>query len=88
MKKEWVAEFQGHQIRVTNAWVGGAKLYIDGDCRDSNHERIVRANTPVLSAHIEHGKTDSPLVEVFIKAILTVKAKICVNGKQIAGDVF
>jgi hypothetical protein len=29
--KEWLAEFQNHQVRVTNSWLRGAKLYIDGE---------------------------------------------------------
>ncbi len=87
MKKEWIAEFQGHQIRVINAWLGGAVLYIDGECRDTNNETTISHATPALSARLVQGNVDSPLVEVFVKALLTVKAKICVDGKQIAGDV-
>jgi hypothetical protein len=30
---------------------------------------------------------DSPLVEVFVEAVVTVKARICVNGEKIAGDL-
>ena len=44
-------------------------------------------STPALSARLEQGKSDSPLVEIFVKAVITVKARICVDGKQIAGDV-
>ena len=84
--KEWIAEFQGHSIRVTNSWTGGAKLYVDGECRDVNSSLFANS-TPVLSARLEHGNSDSPLIEVFMKAIFTVKAKICISGRQIAGDV-
>ena len=86
-QKEWIAEFQDHSIRVTNSWSGGAKLYIDGECRDTNSKMFASPSTPALSARLEQGKSDSPLVEIFVKAVVTVKARICVDGKQIAGDV-
>lgn len=88
MKKEWIAELEGNKIRVTNAWFGGAKLYINGDCRDTNTETSTRSDTPALSARIQHGNLESPLIEVFMMARFTVKAKICLNGKQVAGDIF
>ena len=86
--KEWVSEFEGTTIKVVNTWLGGAKLYINGDCRDTNNDLTATKDTAILSARIEQGKPESPLVEIFIKAILTTKAKIVVNGKQIGGDVF
>ncbi len=86
-QKEWVAEHQGHSIRVTNAWFGGAKLYIDGECRDTDNRMLASASTPSLSARLEQGKPESPLVEVFVEGGVTVKAKICIDGRQISGDV-
>lgn len=87
-KKEWIADYNGHQIRVTNAWFGGAKLYVDGDCRDTSNELVASPSRPTLSALISEADGSRATVEVFIESRWTVKAKICVNGKQIAGDVF
>lgn len=88
-KKEWVAKHNGSEIRVTNTWTGGTKLYIDGDCRDTNNDMLAFSRkTPMLSARVTTANSEPFLVEVYIKALLTVKAKICVNGKQIGGDVF
>ena len=85
--KEWVADFQGHSIRVTNTWLGGTKLYIDGNCRDTNNDMFAVSSTKVrLTARIDSSNPTSALVEVFFKAILAVNAKICVDGKQIGGD--
>jgi hypothetical protein len=41
-----------------------------------------------LSARVTTTNNEQFLVEVYIKALVTVKAKICVDGKQIGGDVF
>ena len=41
----------------------------------------------LLSAELEI-QGQFHLVEVFVRAILTVEIKICVDGKQVGGEVF
>ena len=86
--KTWIAEVHGHPIRVENSWTGGAKLYVDGECRDTTSRLVANPKAPALSARLQANDASSPLIEVFIKALFTVKAKICVDGRQIAGDAF
>jgi hypothetical protein len=87
--KKWTAEFSGHQIKVTNDWFGGAKLYIDDELVDQNKEpSIDNDKVAFLKAPIDKFHSNSPIVEVFVHAIITVKAKICVDGNQIGGDKF
>ncbi len=85
MKTEWLAEFDGHQIRVVNPWFSGAKLYIDGECRDTDHRFFsVNWSTPALSARLEQGNTKSALVEIYCKAIFVVNVRILVNGEALS----
>ena len=84
--KEWIAIHDGCTIRVTNAWTSGVKLYVDGNCRDTNNALVASPRDPTLSAKVS-GKSGEFLVEVCMKSLVTVKAKICVNGTQIGGDV-
>lgn len=84
--KEWFAEVNGHKIRVENTWTGGTRLYIDGECRDRNTGWFALSRTRWLSAPLKHGEPDCELVEVFVKALFTVKAQIVVAGKPVAGD--
>ena len=87
--KEWLATYENHEIRIVNTWFSGAKLYIDGDCRDTNTEYVtVSGNRPVLSATIHRPDGQQLRVEVYVTALLTTKAKICVNGRQVGGDIF
>lgn len=84
--KEWVANVDGHQVRVVNSWTGGTRLYIDGERRDSNHGLFAPDWTHWLSARVVPNDLNSALVEVYIKALFTVKVKIHVNGQQFSGD--
>jgi hypothetical protein len=62
------------------------KLYVDGNCRDINNALVASPKRPTLSATVA-GKSGEFLVEVYMKSLVTVKAKICVNATQIGGDV-
>ena len=89
--KEWLATHDGCQIRVTNSWYGPAHLYmlyIDEDWRDTNVDKFVSPRSPALSVRVTPAHHGPFLVEVYVKARVTVKVKICVDGKQIGGDVF
>lgn len=85
-QKEWKAQLGVHEIRVVNSWTGGMHLYIDGDRRDHNGGLFAPAWRRVLSARAVQGDAQSELVEVRVKALLTVKAQILVNGQLVAGD--
>lgn len=64
------------------------KLYVDGVCRAATSRLFVLSrNKPVLS-HQVVSEGASFLIEVFSYAIFTVKAKIVIDGQQIAGDSF
>jgi len=86
--KEWREDFQGHKIRVTNTWFGGAKLFIDDKCCDVNTDKVVWSiKKALLRARIDPGNPDSPVVEVFAKPNVVFPLGICVNGKLLASEV-
>ena len=93
-KKEWRAKYLNHEIAVDNGWSMGvkfnvsgyAKLYIDGGRVDENKDVTSSPYTPSLRGKITEG-TKIHIVEVYLKSgLFKVMAKICVDGKKIAGD--
>ena len=83
---ECVATFKGHEIRVFSTWTQKAKLYIDGVCEDTSTQRVSTTRKCILTATLQDGN-DTYTVEVYAKALLSVKLQICVDGRQIAGEV-
>ncbi len=89
--QEWSAEYEGHDIRVTNQLDASdrAKLYIDGELRDEeggDDGYIIPRGEILLSTELAD---TGDRVDVRFKATLfTVKAKILVNNKRIGGDIF
>jgi hypothetical protein len=89
MSKQWITEYEGHRIRVVNSWFSGIKLYVDGDLRDTNTQLVsLDSSQPLLSARVPLRGGEASVVEVFVKALVTTKAKICADGRQIGGDSF
>lgn len=87
--KEWHATHEGHQIRVRNSWNRGIKLFVDDVLWAENGKMMVLdKHTPVLRAEVQPEAGKPFVVEVFAHAVMSVKAKIAVNGAVIAGDTF
>jgi hypothetical protein len=34
MKSEWIAEYEGNPIKVTNRWFTGGKLFVNSELQD------------------------------------------------------
>jgi len=87
LKKElWTADYQGHHIQVTNSWLRGAKIYIDGALRAESKSLFANPRKPAFCVTLDDEHAD-PVVEVFFRAVLSVKAKIIINGQKVAGDL-
>ena len=82
--QEWTATYEGNSIRVTNWWTwagqGEAKLYLNGDCVDTNTGSSLRGVFRD-DAGVDH------VVEVLFGGLVTVKAKISIDGVKIGGDL-
>ena len=96
--KEWTAEYQGNRIVVHNSWgpttsleafSAEARLYINGSKVDSCTDLVALGDRPMLRGSLNFSDGSFKEVEVFMKSeLLSVKAKICVDGVRIGGDDF
>jgi hypothetical protein len=85
-QKAWVAHHDGREIRVVNTWTGGTRLYVDGECRDRNHGLWAPRWTWWLSSRLDRDDPSSPLVEVYVAALVRVRAEIRIDGVVVGGD--
>lgn len=69
MRKEFKFSVKSHQVKITNSWLHGAKLYIDGDLRDFDRSLTANGKTALLSAKLgEFG-----ILEIFPSSLFTVE---------------
>jgi len=87
--KEWIAIWEGHEIKVRNSWNDGLKLFVDGEQVAENRQTFALDKTrPLLGATVPRADGKAFLIEVFAYALLSVSVKIVVDGKQIGGEIF
>jgi hypothetical protein len=53
MRKEWEFKVKDYDIRIVNTWLSGAKLYVDGDLRDSDTSFFANGKTILLSTKLD-----------------------------------
>ncbi|MGB0892885.1 MAG: hypothetical protein ACPGUD_00630 [Parashewanella sp.] len=52
MRKTFAFNIQGHNVTITNSWFSGAKLYVDGNLRDTDKTMVAKGNKSLLSANL------------------------------------
>ncbi len=80
-------EFKGHEIRAFSTWTQDARLFVDGVCRDRSIRRVSLRKTRILTTNLRIG-ADEHRVEVFAKALLSVRLQLRIDGRQVAGEAF
>lgn len=76
MRKEFEFTVKDHKVKIVNSWTRGAKLYIDGECRDQDSTFLANGKTALLSADLgEFG-----ILEVFpLSALISVEMDVFLN---------
>ena len=76
MRKEFEFTVKDHKVKIVNSWTRGAKLYIDGECRDQDSTFLANGKTALLSADLgEFG-----ILEVFpLSALISVEMDAFLN---------
>jgi hypothetical protein len=69
MKKVWQFDVGGYSIRVTNSWLHGMKLYVDGDLKDYDRTFLTLGDVVMLSTRLG----DVGVLEIEPKAIFSVE---------------
>ena len=84
-RDEWEFQVGDVHCKLLNEWRGGAKLFVNGVIV-ANDKRLfeVSGRKPMLSAGVADEIDVVRTVEVYIRAILSVKARIDIDGVPIS----
>lgn len=52
MRKDWTFNIGKDEIKVTNSWSGGIKLYVNGDLRDHDITKFTSKKYALLSTNL------------------------------------
>jgi hypothetical protein len=85
-KKTLHALVGSDRLRVENTWFSGATLFMnDQPIARNNGLFAASSQTPLMSAEATVNGSKSQ-IEVFVRAIFTVKIQIRLNGTIVAGE--
>jgi len=88
--KEWLVDFKGKTIKVTNWWnwnmEGSADLFIDDEHVDQNTDMTADPNLPLLTKNELSENIKSIEVFFFASGVSKIKISIMVNGKNVFQD--
>lgn len=81
----WEFEAGGLPCRVVNEWRSGARLLVeDVVVAENNRLHAFQDKTPALSAVVTDGFGRPIKIEVYVRAVLTVKINVSVDGKRLS----
>ena len=85
-KKILHAQVGDDRLRVENTWFSGATLFLnDQPIAKNNDFFALDRGIPLMSAEAAVNGSQSR-IEVFVRAIFTVKIQIRLNGNIVAGE--
>lgn len=84
-KDEWSFDVDGQTFRVMNQWIGPTKL-LQGDrvVVEGQAAFETSGKKPFLQAKVRTNGTTERSISVYVKAILTVKIRVEVDGTDIS----
>lgn len=78
----WEINIMGKKYKLINGWRSGAKLFHDDTLIAENNKKFhIDSKSPLITFDIKDSK-----VEIFAKAMLSVKINVKVNGQLIQNN--
>ena len=80
MKSEWIANYEGNEIKISNSWFHGERLYVNNELQD---EQINYITPPILTGSLVDAKGNIVNIKANISGFFTVSCRLFVNHKKI-----
>lgn len=80
MKSEWIANYEGNEIKITNSWFHGERLYVNNELQD---EQINFITPPILTGSLVDTNGNTTNIKANISGFFTVSCRLFVNHKKI-----
>ena len=80
MKSEWIANYEGNEIKVTNSWSSGERLFVNNELQD---EQLNFITTSKMSGILIDKNGDRLHVKTNISGFFKVSCRLFINHKKI-----
>ncbi len=80
MKSEWVANYDGNEIKVTNSWFGGERLFVNNELQDEQLSFITPSN---MTGSLIDKNGEKLNIKTNISGFFTVSCRLFIDNKKI-----
>lgn len=80
MKSEWITNYEGNEIKITNNWFSGEKLFVNNELQDEQLNFITPSNMTGSLIDKSSNKLD---VKTNISGLFSVSCRLFIDNKKI-----
>lgn len=80
MKSEWVVEYQGNEIKITNSWFSGEKLYVNNKLQDEKLSFITPSD---LTGNLKDNKGEKLAIKANLSGFFKVSCRLFIDNTKI-----
>jgi len=80
MKSEWVVEYQGSEIKITNSWFSGEKLYVNNKLQDEKLSFITPSD---LTGNLMDSKGEKLAIKANLSGFFKVSCRLFIDNTKI-----
>ena len=80
MKSEWIAKYNENEIKITNSWFGGEKLYVNNELQDEQLSFITPSN---LTGNLIDKNGKKLNIKTNISGFFTVSCRLFVDNNKV-----
>ena len=80
MKSEWITNYEGNEIKITNNWFSGEKLFVNNELQDEQLNFITPSNMTRSLIDKSGNKLD---VKTNISGLFSVSCRLFIDNKKI-----
>lgn len=79
MKSEWIAKYEETNIKITNDWFSGEKLYVNNELQDEQLSFI----TSNLTGNLINKHGEKLNIKTNISGFFTVSCRLFIDNKKV-----
>lgn len=80
MKSEWIAKYEENEIKITNSWFGGEKLYVNNELQDEQLNFITPSN---MSGYLINNKGEKLNIKTNLSGFFSVSCRLFIDNRKV-----
>ncbi|TRX20652.1 hypothetical protein FNW25_02280 [Flavobacterium franklandianum] len=80
MKSEWNTKYEETEIKITNSWISGEKLYINNELQDEQLNFITPSN---MTGNLVNKQGEKLSIKANISGFFTVSCRLFIDNKKV-----